>query len=64
MYLKRLREIREDRDLKQRQIAELLNITQEQYYLYECGKRTIPIDLLVKLCKFYRISADYILELK
>lgn len=64
MYLKRLRDLREDNDLKQAYVASVLKITRQQYQLYESGKRTLPIDLLVVLCKFYNVSADYILELK
>ncbi len=62
-YYKRIREIREDHDLKQQAIADILKITRPQYQLYESGKRALPIDLLRKLCQYYNISADYILEL-
>lgn len=62
-YTKRLRDLREDKDLKQEDIAKFLNITRQQYQLYESGKRKLPIDLLKKLCKFYNVSADYILGL-
>ena len=60
MFLKRLRDLREDHDLKQESVANLLKITRQQYGLYETGKRTIPIDLLVELAKFYNVSLDYI----
>lgn len=60
MYIKRLKDLREDHDLKQKQIAELLNITRPQYSLYETGKRDIPVDLLRILAKFYNTSLDYI----
>ncbi len=63
MYYKRLRELREDNDKYQKDIAGILNITPQQYQLYESGKRDIPIDLLKELCRFYNVSADYILEL-
>lgn len=63
MQLKRLKEIREDRDLKQDIIAQKLNITRQQYSLYETGQRKIPIDKLKSLCLYYEVSADYILEL-
>lgn len=62
-YTKRLRDLREDKDLKQDDIARILKITRQQYQLYESGKRKLPIDLLTELCKFYNISADYILGL-
>ena len=60
MYFKRLRDIREDNDLKQESVACILNITRQQYGLYESGKRTIPIDLLIKLAKYYNFSLDYL----
>lgn len=63
MYYKRLRELREDNDKYQKDIAAILNITPQQYQLYESGKRDLPIDLLKELCKFYNVSADYILDL-
>lgn len=63
MYIKRLRDIREDRDLTQKTIAEYLKITQQQYSLYESGKRDLPVDLLVELSKYYKLTTDYILGL-
>lgn len=60
-YTQRLRDLREDKDLKQEAIALYLNITRQQYQLYESGKRKLPIDHLIKICKFYDVSADYIL---
>lgn len=60
MYLKRLKELREDADIKQLAIADLLHITRQQYSLYETGKRDIPVDLLIILAKFYKTSIDYI----
>ena len=63
MYLKRLKDLREDRDLKQVNIAEILKITRQQYSLYELGKRDIPAEYLRVLAKFYNTSTDYILEL-
>lgn len=56
----RLKDIREDKDLLQKQVADYLNITQQQYSRYELGIRTIPIDLLKKLAKLYNTSIDYI----
>lgn len=55
-----LRDLREDNDLKQYQIAKLLNIKQNTYSQYENEKREIPIDLLWKLADFYKTSIDYI----
>lgn len=46
MYLKRLKELREDSDIKQLAVADLLHITRQQYSLYETGKRTIPVNYL------------------
>ena len=63
MYLKRLKDLREDRDLKQVNIAEILKITRQQYSLYELGKRDIPAEYLRVRAKFYNTSTDYILEL-
>lgn len=62
MYLKRLKELREDNDLKQINIATLLKMKQEQYWRYETGKRDIPLDCLIQLADFYNTSTDYLLE--
>lgn len=63
MYLKRLKDLREDFDKKQYEIAKLLNITRQQYSLYELGKRDIPVEYIKKLAKYYNTSSDYILEI-
>ncbi|MGN1301175.1 MAG: helix-turn-helix domain-containing protein [Clostridia bacterium] len=63
MFLKRLKDIREDNDLLQKQVAMALGITRQQYSLYETGERSLPIDKLYMLAKFYNTSADYILGL-
>lgn len=63
MQIKRLKDLREDRDLKQVNIANLLKMKQPQYARYEIGKREIPIESLIKLAKFYGTSTDYILGL-
>ena len=63
MYLKRLKELREDNDLKQINIAKELQMKQPQYARYEIGKRDLPLDCLIKLAKYYGTSTDYILEL-
>ena len=62
MYLPRLRDLREDRDLKQTDIAELLGIQQTVYSRYERGHQTIPLEHLVKLAEFYQVSVDALLE--
>ena len=61
-YYKRIRELREDHDLTQRQIAAILNITQPQYFRYEQGYRDVPTDILITLADLYRTSTDYILD--
>lgn len=58
---KRIRDLREDNDLKQEAVAKTLGITRQQYQLYESGKRKLPIDKLKLLCEFYNVSSDYIL---
>lgn len=60
-YAQRIRDLREDLDLKQSDIAEILKTTQGYYSKYELGKRKLPIDHLITLCQFYDVSADYIL---
>ncbi len=59
----RIRELREDNDKKQIEIAELLGIQQNSYSQIECGKNTIQIEHLIKLAAFYNTSTDYILGL-
>lgn len=63
MYIKRLKDLREDNDMSQDEIALLLNCKQQAYSNYENGKRTIPYEQLIKLAKFYKVSIDYILGL-
>lgn len=63
MNFRRIKDLRVDSDLKQDAVAKILNITRQQYGLYELGKRTIPIDLLIKLSKFYNVSLDYLTNL-
>lgn len=59
----RLKEIREDNDIKQKEIAEFLHIKQNTYSQYENGQRQIPIDMLIALARFYNTSVDYLLKL-
>lgn len=61
MNIQRLKEIREDRDLLQIEVAKLLNIKQQQYSEYEIGKRLIPINYLSRLADIYEVSIDYLL---
>lgn len=60
MY-RRIRDLREDNDLKQRQVAEFLNCSQQVYSNYELGQRDIPTDVLIKLANYYNVSIDYLL---
>ena len=62
MY-QRIRDLREDKDLKQRQLAEYLNCSQQVYSNYELGQRDIPTDVLIRLSNYYNVSVDYILGL-
>ena len=62
MY-QRIRNLREDRDWKQRQVAEYLNCSQQVYSNYELGQRDIPTDVLIRLSSLYNVSVDYLLGL-
>lgn len=62
-YAERLRQLREDKDLNQEDIAKILETTQSYYAKYENEKHELPIRHLVKLCIFYGVSADYVLGL-
>ena len=59
-YYQRIRDLREDADLKQSTLAEALGITKQQYSLYERGDREIPFHHAITLAKFYDVSLDYI----
>ncbi len=63
-HYKRLRDLREDNNYTQKEIAELLYTTQPQYYRYESGQRDLPCELLILLAKIYNVSTDYILGLQ
>ena len=60
-YLEKLRGLREDNDLTQTQVANVLGTSQTMYARYERGANELPIHHLIKLCEFYNVSADYIL---
>jgi len=62
-YIRLLRDLREDHDLTQQQIADLLGTSQTMYARYERGANELPIRHLIALCKYYNVSADYILGL-
>ena len=61
LYVKRIRDLREDHDLTQQQIADFLGTSQTMYARYERGANEMPIRHLLALCRFYKVSADYIL---
>ena len=61
MVYKRIRDLREDHDLTQKEIANALNCSQQAYSNYELGQRDIPTDILIRLSAFYLVSVDYIL---
>ena len=63
-YWEILRELREDRDLKQSAVARVLGTTQQVYSRYENGINEMPIHHLRTLCEYYNVSADYVLSLK
>lgn len=60
-YTKRIRDLREDHDLTQRQVAAILGTSQTMYARYERGANELPIRHLMKLCDHYEVTADYIL---
>lgn len=59
-FYQRIKDLREDQDEKQETIAAILNITQQQYHLYESGKREIPLHHFITLAKYYNVSLDYL----
>ncbi len=63
MYYPRLKDLRNDNDLMQKQVAALLQINQRVYSNYETGKREIPTRFVVQLAEYYAVSADYLLGL-
>ena len=60
-YIKRMRDLREDNDKTQNEIAELLGTSQTMYARYERGANELPLRHLVTLCRYYKVSADYFL---
>ena len=62
-YVKRIRDLREDNDKTQQQVADFLGTSQTMYARYERGANELPLHHLIKLCKYYDVSADYILGL-
>ncbi len=62
-YVRRIRDLREDADLTQRDVATILGTSQTMYARYERGANELPIHHLLKLCELYKVSSDYILGL-
>ena len=63
MIFPNVKNLREDHDLRQREVAAVLNVSQNTYSQYESGQRQIPIEALIKLAEFYDVSVDYLLNL-
>jgi len=63
MIYRRLHDLREDHDLKQKDLAEILNCSQQVYSNYELGQRDIPTEILIRLSEYYKVSVDYLLGL-
>ena len=61
MYFQRLRDLREDQDLRQKDVAAILGISQTVYSRYERGFQTTPVEHLLKLADYYKTTTDYIL---
>lgn len=61
MVYTRIRDLREDNDLTQKEMAKMLNCSQQVYSNYELGQRDIPTDILIRLSKIHNVSVDYIL---
>ena len=62
MHFKNLRAIREDRDIKQKDIAKILNVSQNTYSQYETGVISLTAEILIKLSDYYNVSIDYLLD--
>ena len=62
MTFKNLKSIREDRDIKQKDIAKILNVSQNTYFQYETGVISLTAEILIKLSDFYDVSIDYLLD--
>ena len=62
-YWERIKALLEDNDITQSVMAKHLNIAQNTYSQYETGKREVPLDILVEICRYFDVSSDYILGL-
>lgn len=63
MYFKRLKDLREDNDLLQKDVAKKLGISQQYYSQYELGNYTMPVEMLIELSKEYNVTLDYLVGL-
>ncbi len=63
-YIKRMRDLREDNELTQQEVADILGTSQTMYARYERGANELPIHHLLTLCKYYKVSADYFLGIE
>ena len=63
MIYRRIRDLREDQDLSQKQVAQMLGMSQTGYSKYETGENDIPTEVLIRLARFYKTSTDYLLGL-
>lgn len=63
LYIKRIRDLREDNDKTQEEIAKVLGTSQTMYARYERGANEMPLHHLITLCKYYKVTSDYILGL-
>ena len=61
MYFRRIYDLREDRDIKQKTVAEYLGMDPTVYRRYEKGVRSVPVDVVIKLADYYKVSTDYLL---
>lgn len=62
MQYKNIRNIREDRDIKQKEIAKILNVSQNTYSQYETGTISLTAEILIKLADYYGVTVDYLLD--
>ena len=60
MKFQRIQDLRTDADMSQKQLSEILNISQRSYSHYETGSRNIPVEMLIRLANYYDISVDYL----
>lgn len=63
MIYKRIRDLREDKDLSQATVGQAVGVSQRTYAYYESGQRMLPPEILIALAKYYKVSTDYLLEL-